>query len=140
MAPIRCCFDQTAVWHSDAARGPSTPSLDHLVGAAKQWQRHWYAKRLGSLEVQEHLDLRGLLNRQFARFFPFENTGGVDASQTVSVGKATAIAHQPAGGDELAVFENRRYRVSERQFGELLASAIEQGIVADHERAGPELG
>src|SRR5262249_51053675 len=25
MAPIRCCFDQTAVWHSDAARGPSTP-------------------------------------------------------------------------------------------------------------------
>src|SRR6516165_10695349 len=25
MAPIRCRFDQTAVWHSDAARGPSTP-------------------------------------------------------------------------------------------------------------------
>jgi hypothetical protein len=24
---------QTAVWHSDAARGPSTPSFDHLVGA-----------------------------------------------------------------------------------------------------------
>src|SRR5262249_34134884 len=22
----------TAVWHSDAARGPSTPSFDHLVG------------------------------------------------------------------------------------------------------------
>src|SRR5215472_13492089 len=21
MTPIRCCFDQTAVWHSDAARG-----------------------------------------------------------------------------------------------------------------------
>src|SRR5215831_3890109 len=27
MAPIRCCCDQTAVWHSDAARGPSTPSF-----------------------------------------------------------------------------------------------------------------
>src|SRR5262249_24005210 len=92
------------------------------------------------LEVQEHLDLRGLLNRQFARLFPFENTGGVDASQTVSIGKATAIAHQAAGGDELAVFEDRWHRVSERQFGELLASAIEEGIVADHERGGPELG
>src|SRR6516162_3249062 len=33
MAPIRCCFDQTAVWHSDAARGPSTPSFNHLIGA-----------------------------------------------------------------------------------------------------------
>jgi hypothetical protein len=30
--------------------------------------------------------------------------------------------------------------VSEREFGELFASAIEEGIVADHERAGPELG
>src|SRR5215475_13887342 len=38
MAPIRCCFDQTAVWHSDAARGPSTPSFDHLVGAQSLWQ------------------------------------------------------------------------------------------------------
>src|SRR5215831_5929888 len=35
MAPIRCCFDQTAVWHSDAARGPSTPSFDHLVGTGE---------------------------------------------------------------------------------------------------------
>src|SRR5215472_18944419 len=102
---------------------PSIVSLfDHLVSAAEQRQRNGQAKRLGSLQVQEHLDLRGLLNRQFARLFPFENTGGVDASQTVSVGKATAIAHQAAGGDELAVFEDRRHRVAERQFGELLAS------------------
>src|ERR1700747_3764 len=26
----------TAVWHSDAARGPSTPSLDHLVGTTSE--------------------------------------------------------------------------------------------------------
>src|SRR5262245_43860178 len=36
MAPIRCRFDQTAVWHSDAARGPSTPSFNYLVGDGKQ--------------------------------------------------------------------------------------------------------
>src|SRR6516225_6941897 len=40
MAPIRCCFDQTAVWHSDAARGPSTPSFNHLVGEREQrWRQ-----------------------------------------------------------------------------------------------------
>src|SRR5262245_6697965 len=100
-------------------------SFDHLVGAGEQWQRDCYAKRLGSLEVQEHLDLRGLLHWQLARLFAFENTGGVDASQTVSIGKATAIAHQAAGGDELAVFENRRHRVGDVPGGELLAPATE---------------
>src|SRR5262249_49365673 len=53
MAPIRCRFDQTAVWHSDAARGPSTPSLDHLVGAGKQSGRHSKAERLCSLELRK---------------------------------------------------------------------------------------
>ena len=47
MAPIRCCFDQTAVWHSDAARGPSTPSFDHLVGAGEQRGRHGLFLTLG---------------------------------------------------------------------------------------------
>src|SRR5262249_43838497 len=54
MAPIRCCCDQTAVWHSDAARGPSTPSFDHLVGEREQRGRHVDGKRLGGLS----LDLR----------------------------------------------------------------------------------
>src|SRR6516225_2277612 len=39
----------TAVWHSDAARGPSTPSFDHLVGAGKNGRRNVEAKSLGGL-------------------------------------------------------------------------------------------
>src|SRR5262249_815270 len=39
----------TAVWHSDAARGPSTPSFDHLVGASEQRRRYCQAKGVGSL-------------------------------------------------------------------------------------------
>src|SRR5215468_9817283 len=41
MAPVRCCFDQTAVWHSDAARGPSTPSFDHLSARASKVGGIW---------------------------------------------------------------------------------------------------
>jgi hypothetical protein len=39
--------DQPAFWHLDAARGPSTPSLDHFVGATDERQGEGNAKRLG---------------------------------------------------------------------------------------------
>jgi hypothetical protein len=66
-----------------------------------------------------HFDFRGPLDRQLARLFASENASSVNASQTVRVGNASAIAHQAAGGDELASFENRRHAVAERQRGEL---------------------
>src|SRR6516164_4572518 len=37
----------TAVWHSDAARGPSTPSFDHLVDARQEGGRYCQSERLG---------------------------------------------------------------------------------------------
>jgi len=39
------------------------PLFDHLVGAEEQRERHVEAERLGSLEVDDHLDLRDLLDR-----------------------------------------------------------------------------
>jgi hypothetical protein len=74
--------------------------FDHLVGADKRAGRDSNAERPGGLEVQEQLNFRGLLYRQLARLFAFENTGDVDAGQTVSVGNATAIARQAASRDE----------------------------------------
>jgi hypothetical protein len=56
--PFAADSHQPALWHFDAGRGPSTPSLDHLVGTAKQRQRHRDAERLGGLEVHKHLDFR----------------------------------------------------------------------------------
>src|SRR6516164_1625712 len=64
MAPIRCCFDQTAVWHSDAARGPSTPSFNHLVGKQKERFRDREPKCLRGLEVDGQLEFDRLLHGQ----------------------------------------------------------------------------
>src|SRR5438128_1609151 len=101
-------------------------SFNHLVGATEQRKRDGKSERPGGLEVQEHLNFRGLLYRQLARLFAFENTGGVDASQTVSVGNAAAIARQAAGRHELPVFVDRRHRMANGERGQLLAPAREE--------------
>src|SRR5215510_4151689 len=93
--------------NGDLMRRSKRGLFDHLVGAAEQWQRHADAERLGSLEIEEHLDFRGLLNRQLADLFAFENTPGIDASQAIRLGNGAAIAHQAASGDEPAGFEDR---------------------------------
>src|SRR6516164_9542503 len=46
-----------AVWHSDAARGPSTPSFDHLVGALLQKPWHLQPERLRGLEIYDEVKL-----------------------------------------------------------------------------------
>jgi hypothetical protein len=38
-------------------------SFDHLVGAAEQRLRNCEAEHLGGLEINDHLDFRGPLNR-----------------------------------------------------------------------------
>jgi hypothetical protein len=63
MAPVPGDSPKTPAWHIDAVRGPSTPSLDYLVGATGQGQGDGDAERFGGLEVQEQLNFRGLLDR-----------------------------------------------------------------------------
>src|SRR5215813_3230341 len=67
MAPIRCCFDQTAVWHSDAARGPSTPSFNYLVGAGEEHGRHSEANGVRGLQVDHKFELRRKFDWQLSR-------------------------------------------------------------------------
>src|SRR5262249_984141 len=52
------------VWHSDAARGPSTPSFDHLVGAGEQGRRHLEAERVGGFQIDGQVELGGQRDRQ----------------------------------------------------------------------------
>ena len=59
-----------------------TALLDHIIGAGKQCRRHFETKLLGGVEIDEQLDLRGLLNGQISQFFALENSSGVDADPT----------------------------------------------------------
>ena len=52
-------------------------SFDHLVGAGKQRRRHFEAKRLGSFEINGHLELDWQLYRQVRRLC----TGCIEAEE-----------------------------------------------------------
>src|SRR6185312_3955021 len=90
---------QPALWHLDAARGPSTPSFDHLVGAGEQRWRHVEAERLSSLEVDDQLELGGLNHRQVGRLGALENAPGIDPGLPVGIEDAGSVANQAAGYD-----------------------------------------
>src|SRR5262249_18564878 len=66
--------------------------------------------------------------RQVGNLCPLQNPPGIDASLTVGVGKTGSVTHQAASRHECAKFEDRGNRVAERQRGELVAPADEEGI------------
>src|SRR6266576_2293978 len=57
MAPVPGDSPKTPAWHVDAARGPSTPSFDHLVGAREHGRCNIEANRLGGFEIDHELIL-----------------------------------------------------------------------------------
>src|SRR5262249_36659644 len=119
MAPIRCCFDQTAVWHSDAARGPSTPSFDYLVGDGKQIGGDFELERFGGLHVDHEVKLGGPVDWQVARFRAFEDSPSIESSPAICVENIVSITDQAAGHRDLTVCRNQWKVMSRRQNGEL---------------------
>ena len=100
-----------------------TASLfDQFVGAAEKRQRHGKAERLGGLEIDDQLDVGGLLHRQIRGLLALENAAGVDAGKTERVRITASVAHQAASRRELAEMRNRGHGVADRHRGELLDS------------------
>src|SRR6516164_1997405 len=97
----------TAVWHSDAARGPSTPSFDHLVGDREHARRNCQAERIGGFQIDHELELRRQDNRQITRLLAFEDASGINAGLTVCIGNAGPVAHQAAGRSNFAIRGDR---------------------------------
>jgi hypothetical protein len=59
------------------------PSLDHLVGTPEQSDWKGDTKRPGSLEIDDQLDLCGLLHGQVGWLLALKNAAGIDAGQTI---------------------------------------------------------
>jgi hypothetical protein len=68
-----------------------THSLDHLVGATEQRQRHGEAERFRGLEIDDQLDFRGLLDRQIGRLLALEKLTSVDTDQTIRIRKTGSV-------------------------------------------------
>ena len=69
--------------------------FDHLVGAAEQWQRNGQPKCLGSLEVDNQFDFRGLLDGQIAHLVAFEKPTDIVANDAIRVGRRSPVAIRP---------------------------------------------
>ena len=57
------------------------------------------AERLGGLEVDHQLELRGAVDRQVRGLGTLEDAAGIDADPSICIGYAVAVADQAAGRD-----------------------------------------
>src|SRR5262249_59184427 len=63
----------------------------------------------------------------------------INTGDTVHFGNAGAVAHHAAGRGEVPKLVDRGHRVAERQRGELITAAVEEGIIGNYERVCSEL-
>src|SRR5262249_38507687 len=92
----------------DAARGPSTPSLDYLVGAGEYRGRNFKSKRLGGFEVDHQFVLGRGLHRQVGRLFALENAIDVAGGEPIRFGLIDPVGEQPALSNVAAEGVDRR--------------------------------
>src|ERR1700759_212546 len=72
--------------------------FDYLAGECEKRLRDRKTERLRGLEVDDEFEFRGVDDRQFRGRFALENEPGVSADQTIDIGQARPVAHQPAAG------------------------------------------
>src|SRR5262249_22770040 len=80
----------------DAARGPSTPSLDHLIGGGKERRRYGEPQHAGGFGVDDEFELRRLHHGQVRGLRALENATYIAADLAISVDDIGPIANQSA--------------------------------------------
>ena len=96
-------------------------------------------RTIGSLEVDDQVELHQLLDWQVARFFALKNPANVDANQAIPICNADIIAHQATGHGSLAPRETGGQRVAGGQCEDLFVSAEEERVGSDYERTSTQL-
>src|SRR6516164_93527 len=100
--------DQPAFWHLDAARGPSTPSFDDLVGDGEHARRNSQPERLGRFHVDDQVKLGRLHNRKIPRLITLENPPSVDPNLMIGIPNAWSVAHQATSRSVFGIGIERR--------------------------------
>jgi len=100
-----------------------TRSFDHLVGACGEAGRHFEPEYFGTLEVDNKLELGGLIDRQIGGLLALENPGDIEPSAAIAIRDIIAVAHQPTLFDIFSDAIHGRNRVTRRQRDYLLESA-----------------
>src|SRR6476660_8626929 len=129
--------DQPAFWHLDAARGPSTPSLDHLISAGLQRQGHNKRERLCGLEVDHKFELGRQNHRQIARFLALEYPTDIDAGLAISIRATRSVAEQATNFGILVIRVARWNSMARAKLNEFVTIGEEQRISAHEKRADP---
>src|SRR5205085_2971878 len=109
----------------------STAGLfDHLVGGEQELWRNFEADRLCGLEIDDQIEFDRPQHRQVGRLLALQDATDVDADLAERVRKARAVARESAGRCIKALGRDRGDRMAQRQRGDLLAPADEQGSLA----------
>src|SRR5262245_9699891 len=87
-----------AVQERMSAKGQQQTSritlFNHLVGAADECLRYRQAKFFGGLQIDDKLDLVGLLDGKLGGLFALENPAGVNPDSPIHIGGAGAVTHE----------------------------------------------
>ena len=103
--------------------------LDHLVGEGENFVRHVNSERLRCLQVDCHLELGRLHDRQVGGPLALQDSTSVNSDLAVCVGKACSITDQAPSRDELALRVDRGNPMACCQRNELTAPRQENGSV-----------
>ena len=74
--------------------------FDHLVGVGEHGRGHIEVEHLGSLEIDDQLELRWLLDRKIGRLFALEDAIEVGSRAPVWVDPVRAVGDQAACGSK----------------------------------------
>src|SRR6267142_5391789 len=100
-------------WREPTVPGPVESrrfvrSLDHLIRPPQQRRRDCQPERLGGLEVDHQLELRGLLDGQVAGLGTLENLAYVGRGAPPHIRNLRAIGHKAPSIDKIPEWEHCR--------------------------------